>query len=134
MSQNAPQPVPSAFQKSMSLRHLEAYFVSLPDAIMVWDRAGKLLFLNAAALTFFEVQVSDPWFGASAQQFLQRYEWCDEQQRPFSFPPCLLDLTTFKGICQNSGHGEKCPQKVRNASCKTSSWWGKHKYMSAVLE
>lgn len=96
MGQNAPQPVPSALQKSMSLRHLEAYFASLPDAIMVWDRAGKLLFLNAAVLTLFEIQASDPWFGASTQQFLQRYAWYDEQQRPFSFPPWLLDLTTFK--------------------------------------
>lgn len=96
MGQNAPQPVPSASQKSMALRHLEAYFASLPNAIMVWDRAGKLLFLNAAALTLFDAQPSASWLGTSAQQFLQRYEWYDEQQRPFSFPPWLLDLTTFK--------------------------------------
>jgi signal transduction histidine kinase len=94
MDQNTPQPTPpSAFQPLMSFRQLEAAFASLPDAIMVWDQAGKILFLNTAALTLFEVQASDTWFGASAQQFLQRYTWYDEQQRPFSFAPWLLDLT-----------------------------------------
>ncbi|MBO0791565.1 MAG: PAS domain-containing protein, partial [Ktedonobacteraceae bacterium] len=60
MSQNSPQSAASAQQ-------LEAYFASLPDAIMVWDRVGKTLFLNAAALTLFEVQASDSWVGTSAQ-------------------------------------------------------------------
>ncbi|GHO47134.1 sensor histidine kinase [Ktedonospora formicarum] len=62
----------------------------------MWDRAGKLLFLNVAALTLFEVQDSAPWCGTSTQQFLQRYTWCDEQQRSFSFPLWLLSLTTLK--------------------------------------
>lgn len=95
MGQNAPQPVPSTFQKSMSLRHLEAYLASLPDAIMVWDRAGKLLFRNAAALTLLEIQDADAWLDTSAQQFLQRYEWYDEQQRPFSSPhQCSLSTNS----------------------------------------
>ncbi|MBO0784397.1 MAG: PAS domain-containing protein [Ktedonobacteraceae bacterium] len=87
MSQNSPQSAASAQQ-------LEAYFASLPDAIMVWDRTGKMLFLNAAALRLFEVQDTDPWVGTSAQQFLRRYTWCDEQHRSFSFAPWLLNLTT----------------------------------------
>ena len=55
-------------------------------------------------------------------------------QRKYSDRFRILEVTSCQRICQNSGHGEKCPQKVGNASCKTSSWWGKHKYMSAVLE
>ena len=93
MGQNAPQSEP---QKPRSSQQPDAYVASSPDAILVWDRAGKILLLNAAALALFEVQAADAWLGASAQQFLQRYTWCDEQQRPFSFAPWLLDLTTFK--------------------------------------
>src|SRR5690348_11461473 len=95
MDQNSPQSVTSAQQQQISSQLLEAYFTSLPDAIMVWDRAGKILFLTTAALALFEIQDRAPWFGTSAQQFLQRYVWGDEQQRSFSFAPWLLNLTTF---------------------------------------
>ncbi|GHO58662.1 ATP-binding protein [Ktedonobacter robiniae] len=96
MGQNAPRTARTTLQKRELSPQLDVYFASLADAIMVWDRAGKLIFLNAAALTLFEAQASDAWLGTSAQQLFQRYEWCDEQQRPFSFPPWLLDLTTLK--------------------------------------
>ena len=96
MGQNAPRTAQAKLQKRELSPQLDMYFASLPDTIMVWDRAGKLRFLNAAALTLFEVQPSDAWLGTSAQQFFQRYALCDEQQRPFSFPPWLLNLTTLK--------------------------------------
>jgi signal transduction histidine kinase len=96
MGHKPPRSASSAQQNQMSFQQLEAYVASFPDAILVWDRAGKIRFLNAAAQTLFEIQASDAWLGTSAQQFLQHYAWCDEQHRPFSFAPWLLDLTTTK--------------------------------------
>ncbi|EFH80077.1 PAS domain-containing protein [Ktedonobacter racemifer] len=93
----SPQPPKeSAPNKHLSFQQLEACFASLPNAIVVWDWTGKILFLNTAAYTLFEVPASDSWVGMSAQQFFQRYEWWDEQQRPFVFAPWLLDQTTLK--------------------------------------
>ena len=93
----SPQPPEeSAPNKHLLLQQLEACFALFPDAIVVWDWTGKILFLNTAACTLFEVPTSDSWVGMSAQQFLQRYEWWDEQQRPFDVALWLLDQTTLK--------------------------------------
>lgn len=91
MGQNSQNPAESAPQERISSQQLSVYLASFPDAIVVWDREGKIRFLNAAACTLFEVQASDALVGTPAQQFFQRYVWSDEQQRPFFFAPWLLD-------------------------------------------
>jgi signal transduction histidine kinase len=95
MSQNSQQPAGLAQQEQMSAQQLERCFASLPDAVVVWDRAGKILSLNAAACTLFEIRADGSWLGTPSQQFLQRYTWWDEQQQPFCFAPWLLDLTAL---------------------------------------
>jgi hypothetical protein len=68
----------------------EAAFASLPDVALACDQDGKLLCMNAASLKLFEVSSARPWLGISSQEFLQRYEWCDEQQRPAFLAPWRL--------------------------------------------
>ncbi|GHO63508.1 hypothetical protein KSC_024000 [Ktedonobacter sp. SOSP1-52] len=96
MGQNPKPPAESTQKERISSQQLESLCASLPDAIVAWDWAGKILSLNAAALTLFEVQDSSTFVGTSTQQFLQRYTWHDEQQRPFFFPSWLLAPTTHK--------------------------------------
>jgi signal transduction histidine kinase len=96
MNQNAQQSTESVNKERMSSQQLEAYFAPFPDAIVMWDQAGKILYLNTAALALFEVQASDTSVGISSQEFLRRYTWWDEQQRPFFFSPWLLNPTPLK--------------------------------------
>src|SRR5258708_4122600 len=96
MSRNPKPPAESAQQEWMSSQQLEACFAPLPEAVVVWERGGKILSFNAAALSLFEVRASGSFVGTSAQQFFQHYTWWDEQQRPFILAPWLLDLTTLK--------------------------------------
>ncbi|MGH2479069.1 MAG: histidine kinase dimerization/phospho-acceptor domain-containing protein, partial [Ktedonobacteraceae bacterium] len=82
----------AAPEKSMSLSQQEAIFASLPDAVLVCDRDGKLLCMNDTALKLFEVSSPHHWLGISYGEFLQHYTWCDEQQRPIFLAPWLLSL------------------------------------------
>lgn len=94
MSQKQSQPAEAGRGASKSLPHLAAVFAALPDAVIVSDRAGKIVAMNAAAFELFEVQPENSWLGMSLREFFQRYEWLDESHRPTLFAPWLLDLIT----------------------------------------
>ncbi|HEX4204258.1 MAG TPA: ATP-binding protein [Ktedonobacteraceae bacterium] len=76
----------------------EAILEALPDSVIACDREGKILRINAAARTLFEVPSEAVCRGTDYQQFLQHYEpgdardARDAQQRP-TFPgQCLMSL------------------------------------------
>jgi signal transduction histidine kinase len=60
----------------------EAILEALPDNIIACDREGKIVRINAAARKLFEVPSEALCRGTDYQQFLQRYQQGDEQQRP----------------------------------------------------
>jgi signal transduction histidine kinase len=76
----------------MPSNQLECIFDTLPDGVIVCNREGKILRINAAALKLFEVASESLWRGTSFHQFLQHYKMGDEQQRAISLEPWLLSL------------------------------------------
>ncbi|HEX6480326.1 MAG TPA: PAS domain-containing sensor histidine kinase [Ktedonobacteraceae bacterium] len=76
----------------MPSKQLEDNFDSLPDGIIVCDREGKILRANTAALTLFEVPSEALCRGRDYQEFLQRYEGCNEPQPASALEPWLTCL------------------------------------------
>ncbi|MBO0792272.1 MAG: PAS domain-containing sensor histidine kinase [Ktedonobacteraceae bacterium] len=66
------------------LHQIEGIFASLPVSILVCDRAGKILRVNAAALKLFDVPSESRWQGRPFQEFFQHYQLRSEQQHPIS--------------------------------------------------
>jgi signal transduction histidine kinase len=71
---------------------VECIFESLPDSVITYDREGKVLRANAAALKLFEVPSEDLCRGIDYQQFLHRYIMGDEPQQAISLEPWLMSL------------------------------------------
>lgn len=90
MGEHPQQSAASRPREPLSFSQLDRCFASLPEAIVVWDQAGMIRSLNAAACTLFEVTATDV-VGTSVGQFLGRYSWWDEQHQPFFFASSLLD-------------------------------------------
>lgn len=63
---------------------LEAVFVSMPNGVMVYDLEGKILRMNPAALTLFEIASENLYKGKSYRQFVRRYKIHDEKQHSIS--------------------------------------------------
>ena len=76
----------------MPFNQLEAIFACLPESVIVCNREGKILRINAAALKLFEVPSEDRYRGTFYQQFLQHYIRSDEQQQASASEPWLLSL------------------------------------------
>ena len=64
----------------MSSNLFECIFDTLPDGIIVSDRQGKIVQINAAALKLFAVASEALCRGRPYHQFLHQYEMDDEQQ------------------------------------------------------
>jgi PAS domain-containing protein len=62
----------------MPSQQLEDFLDLLSDGVIVCDREGKILRANAAALRLFEVPSEALCRGRDYQEFLGRYEGCDE--------------------------------------------------------
>ncbi|HEY3993476.1 MAG TPA: ATP-binding protein [Ktedonobacteraceae bacterium] len=75
---------------------LEDAFSFFPDAIILCDREGKILRMNAAALKLFEVSSQRLCQGVPYQQFLQHYEIRDERNQRISLGEWFLRLLLNK--------------------------------------
>ncbi|HLI07018.1 MAG TPA: ATP-binding protein [Ktedonobacteraceae bacterium] len=76
------------------LTQLESVFDTLPESIIVCDRAGKILRINAAARKLFEVTDESLYRGKNCRQLLHDYAIdIDSRQQPvISLEPWLLSL------------------------------------------
>jgi PAS fold len=84
----------------MPSHQLEDNFDLLPDGIIVYDREGKILRANAAALTLFEVPSEALCRRVDYQEFLQRYQRSDEPQPASALEPWLMRLLVDKdAVC-----------------------------------
>ncbi|GHO94598.1 hypothetical protein KSF_046460 [Reticulibacter mediterranei] len=63
---------------------LEAVFASIPNGVIVYDLEGKILRMNPAALTLFEIASENLYRRKSYRQFVRRYQIRDENQQPIS--------------------------------------------------
>ncbi len=66
------------------LNLFKAVFSSMLDAVVVYDPAWKVLHMNTAALTLFEVRAETSYVGMSYDQFMQSCDVFDEQLQPYS--------------------------------------------------
>ena len=65
---------------------LETIFASIPDGIIVFDLKGKILRMNPAVQTLFELAASENFYrGTSYYQFMRRYKIRDENQQFISW-------------------------------------------------
>src|SRR5258708_21041848 len=71
---------------------LEGIFETLRESVIACDREGKILHINAAALTLFEVASASVWRGTGCQQFLHSYQRGEEQPPALSLEPWLMSL------------------------------------------
>jgi len=76
----------------MLSHQVEYTFDLLPDSVIAWDGAGKILRVNAAALKLFEVPSEALCQGIDYQEFLHRYTMGDEPQRATTLEPWLMSL------------------------------------------
>ena len=76
----------------MPTHQVEYNFDPLPDGVIVCDREGKILRVNAAALKLFEVPSEALCVGIDYQEFLHHYEISDEPQRATALEPWLMSL------------------------------------------
>jgi signal transduction histidine kinase len=73
---------------------LEAIFETLGESVIACDREGKILHINAAALTLFEVTSASLCRGICCQQFLHSYQIGDEHPPALSLEPWLMSLVS----------------------------------------
>ena len=73
---------------------LEGIFETLAESVIACDREGKILHINAAALTLFEVASASLCRGTGCQQFLHSYHIGDEQPPALSLEPWLMSLVS----------------------------------------
>ena len=71
---------------------LEGIFETLGESVIACDREGKILHINAAALTLFEVASASLCRGTGCQQFLHAYQRGEEQPPALSLEPWLMSL------------------------------------------
>ena len=82
-----------AIQEAILLANqLEGIFETLGESVIACDREGKILHINAAALTLFEVASASLCRGTGYQQFLHSYQRGDEQPPALSLEPWLMSL------------------------------------------
>src|SRR5258708_4231105 len=82
-----------AIQEAILLANqLEGIFETLGESVVACDREGKILHINAAALTLFEVASASLCRGTGYQQFLHSYQRGDEQPPALSLEPWLMSL------------------------------------------
>lgn len=67
-------------KEALRCQQLEEIFASLPENIMVCDSKGKILRLNAAASTLFDVPFKHQYQGEDYQEFLAPYLRCQQKQ------------------------------------------------------
>jgi len=82
-----------AIQEAILLANqLEGIFETLGESIIACDGEGKILHINAAALTLFEVASASLCRGTGCQQFLHAYQRGEEQPPALSLEPWLMSL------------------------------------------
>src|SRR5258708_12243816 len=82
-----------AIQEAILLANqLEGIFETLGESVIACDREGKILHINAAALTLFEVASASRCRETCCQQFLHSYQIGDEQPPALSLEPWLMSL------------------------------------------
>jgi signal transduction histidine kinase len=82
-----------AIQEAILLANqLEGIFETLGESVIACDRAGKLVHINAAALTLFEVASASLCRGTGFQQFLHAYHIGAEHPPALSLEPWLMSL------------------------------------------
>src|SRR5260370_15561387 len=82
-----------AIQEAILLANqLEGIFETLGESVIACHRAGKILHINAAALTLFEVASASLCRGTGCQQFLHSHQISDEQPPALSLEPSLMSL------------------------------------------
>ncbi len=64
----------------MPFNQAEAILEAFPESIIACDRDGKILWINAAARSLFDVLEHASCQGTDYQQFLERYTHSDQQQ------------------------------------------------------
>jgi signal transduction histidine kinase len=84
-----------AIQEAILLANqLEDIFETLGESVIACDREGKILHINAAALTLFEVASASLCRGTYCQQFLHSYQRGDEHPPALSLEPWLMSLVS----------------------------------------
>ena len=83
---------------------LEGIFETLGESVIACDGEGKIVHLNAAALTLFEVASASLCRGTNCQQFLQSYQIADEHPPALSLEPWLMSL--FSDAEETTGQQE----------------------------
>src|SRR5579859_6854476 len=82
-----------AIQEAILLANqLEGIFETLGESVIACDREGKILHINVAALTLFEVASASLCRGTGCQQFLHSYQRGEEQPPALSLEPWLMSL------------------------------------------
>src|SRR5260370_1130184 len=79
-------------QAILVAKQLQAIYEALKERDNPRDRFGKILHINAAALTLFEVASASVCRGTGCQQFLHSYQIGDEQPPALSLEPWLMSL------------------------------------------
>lgn len=82
----------AAQEAKLLANQLEGIFETLGESVIACDPEGKILHINAAALTLFEVASATLCRGTGCQQFLHSYQRGDEQPPALSLEPWLLSL------------------------------------------
>lgn len=77
----------TVFKGSAPVPSPDVILMSLPDAVVVCNRDGKLCYLNEAARTLFEIPSTTSWWQIPYQQFLERYGVSGEPSLPLLSPP-----------------------------------------------
>ncbi|WP_075164168.1 ATP-binding protein [Ktedonobacter racemifer] len=91
-----------AHNGTLTLPELNAVLDVLPDSVIVCDREGKILQINAAASQLFELAPDSPYQGTSYRQFLGSYELHDDQQRLSSIEQWPINLALAGKVMSHS--------------------------------
>lgn len=91
-----------AHNGALTLPELKAILDVLPDSVIVCDREGKILQINAAASQLFELAPDFSYQGISYRQFLGPYELPDEQQHLTSIEQWPINLILAGKVMSHS--------------------------------